>query len=78
MKKDNSAIAGNTGCRRGGVSSSGRKIASGAKTGFAPCAGSGKWSLQAVKDLAKPLTGENIAKSTLTHHEHEAKWEIPG
>jgi len=77
MKKDNSAIAGSTGCRRGGVSSSGRKIASGAKTGFAPCGGSEKSSLQAVKDLAEPQTGEKIAKSTPTHHEHETKWEIP-
>jgi len=47
------------------------------KTGFAPCGGSEKSSLQAVKDLAEPQTGEKIAKSTPTHHEHETKWEIP-
>jgi len=47
------------------------------KTASAPCGGSEKSSLQAVKDLAKPLTEEKIAKSTPTHHEHEAKWEIP-
>jgi len=33
--------------------------------------------LRAAKDLAKPLTKKKITPAAPTHHEHEAKWEIP-
>jgi hypothetical protein len=47
------------------------------KTAFSPCGGSEKPAMRVAKEFAKPLIRKKIAQTNPTHHEHEAKWEIP-
>jgi len=47
------------------------------KTAFSPCGGSEKPAMRVAKEFAKPLIRKKIARTNPTHHEHEAKWEIP-